>query len=701
MIRRTSSRIAGGALLALFLVPISLMGEAIKNPDTRAREQWVEDWVAGSRSKVVPFSFEYDGNPNAKLLETWSRTATTRQLDATRKEYTVNWLDRRTGLEIRYVVVEYADFPVVEWTVYFKNKGSADTPILANIQALDIALQHPVKEDLSLHYIDGDGIASAYAPRLASLGPGATLQFSPGGGRPTSGAFPYYNLEWSGQGTIIAVGWSGQWASSFVRDEAGTLRIRAGQELTHLKLHPGEEIRSPMIVQLFWKGGDWIEAQNLWRRWMRAHNTPRPGGKDVAPILAAGTAGLGGPNYSIELDNQSDQNLLIRKYADERLKLNYWWMDIYNSSTNFWMNDPIYGSSGQYLAGSWDADPKNYPNGLRGVSEYAHSKSMGLIVWYEPEHVWPGYQFFKEHPEWLLSAPSDPASRKAINQGMPLGNRRVLNLGNPAAVNWLIEHFSQTIKKEQISVYRQDFNIEPLVFWRNSDAPDRQGITENLYVQGYLRFWDGLLTHDPDLLIDTCASGGRRDDIETLRRSVPLWRSDDSGNPVVEQNHTYGLALWIPYFGSGILRTDSYAFRSVLGSSLVAAWDLRDKKSDYDNLRGLTAEFWRVAPYYVGDYYPLTQFTFGKDNWIAWQFDRPEQGDGVVQAFFRDENNNQVEPPRNLRLRGLDPTAMYEIIDFDTTTPNKLSGSSLMQEGLQVKFLTKPGAAVITYKKIG
>jgi alpha-galactosidase len=701
MIRRTSSRIAGGALLALFLVPISLMGEAMKNQDTRAREQWVEDWVAGSNSKVVPFSFEYDGNPNAKLLEAWSRTATTRQLDATRKEYTVNWLDRRTGLEIRYVVVEYADFPVVEWTVYFKNKGSADTPILANIQVLDIALQHPVKEDLSLHYIDGDGIASAYAPRLASLGPGATLQFSPGGGRPTSGAFPYYNLEWSGQGTIIAVGWSGQWASSFVRDEAGTLRIRAGQELTHLKLHPGEEIRSPMIVQLFWKGGDWIEAQNQWRRWMRAHNTPRPGGKDIAPILAAGTAGFGGPNYSIELDNQSVQNLLIRKYADERLKLNYWWMDIYNSSTNFWMNDPIYGSSGQYLAGSWDADPKNYPNGLRGVSEYARSKGMGLIVWYEPEHVWPGYQFFKEHPEWLLSAPSDPVSRKAINQGMPLGNRRVLNLGNQAAVNWLIEHFSQTIKKEQISVYRQDFNIEPLVFWRNSDAPDRQGITENLYVQGYLQFWDGLLTHDPDLLIDTCASGGRRDDIETLRRSVPLWRSDDSGNPVVEQNHTYGLALWVPYFGSGIARTDSYAFRSVLGSSLVASWDLRDKKSDYDNLRGLTAEFWRVAPYYVGDYYPLTQFTFGKDNWIAWQFNRPEQGDGVVQAFFRDENNNQVEPPRNLRLRGLDPAAMYEVTDLDASAPNKFSGSRLMQEGLQVKFLTKPGAAVITYKKIG
>jgi alpha-galactosidase len=268
-------------------------------------------------------------------------------------------------------------------------------------------------------------------------------------------------------------------------------------------------------------------------------------------------------------------------------------------------------------------------------------------------------------------------------------------------VNWLVEHFSQTIKKEKISVYRQDFNIEPLVFWRNTDAADRQGITENLYVQGYLRFWDGLLDRDPDLLIDTCASGGRRDDIETFRRSVPLWRSDDSGNPVVEQNHTYGLALWVPYFGSGIARTDSYAFRSVLGSSLVASWDLRDKRYDYNNLRALTTEFWRAASYFVGDYYPLTQFPSGTDNWMAWQFNRPEQGDGVVQAFFRDENNNQVEPARNLRLRGLDPAAMYQVTDFDAGTPNTISGSRLMQEGLQVKFLIKPGAAVFTYKRLG
>jgi len=51
-------------------------------------------------------------------------------------------------------------------------------------------------------------------------------------------------------------------------------------------------------------------------------------------------------------------------------------------------------------------------------------------------------------------------------------------------------------------------------------------MTENLYVQGYLAYWDGLLQQHPGMLIDSCASGGRRNDLETLRRAVPLLRSD-------------------------------------------------------------------------------------------------------------------------------------------------------------------------------
>ncbi|MBM4095074.1 MAG: hypothetical protein FJ276_37545, partial [Planctomycetes bacterium] len=39
-------------------------------------------------------------------------------------------------------------------------------------------------------------------------------------------------------------------------------------------------------------------------------------------------------------------------------------------------------------------------------------------------------------------------------------------------------------------------------------------------------FWDGLLQRHPHLLIDNCAEGARKIDLETIRRSIVLWRSD-------------------------------------------------------------------------------------------------------------------------------------------------------------------------------
>ena len=54
---------------------------------------------------------------------------------------------------------------------------------------------------------------------------------------------------------MLAVGWSGQWSASFAH-ERGAIRVRAGMELTRLRLYPGERIRTPRILLLFWEGSD-------------------------------------------------------------------------------------------------------------------------------------------------------------------------------------------------------------------------------------------------------------------------------------------------------------------------------------------------------------------------------------------------------------------------------------------------------------
>jgi alpha-galactosidase len=357
-----------------------------------------------------------------------------------------------------------------------------------------------------------------------------------------------------------------------------------------------------------------------------------------------------------------------------------------------------------------------FPKGIKAVSDYAHSKGMKLVLWFEPETVDNGSWVARNHPDWVLGG-------------------RLLNLGNPAARQWLTDHVIRVISEQGVDLYRQDFNQDPLDCWRKNDAPDatlrssepsspggfagqepaslrstsRQGMTENLHVQGYLAFWDALRRKYPDMLIDSCASGGRRNDLETLRRGVPLLRSDYQAPQAIympsakrddmivgNQGHGYGIAMWIPYYGTGEYYNDAYSFRSHMCPAMGVGYDPAKQPIDWEALRRTIACWREAAPNYYGDYYPLTEYSLGSNQWMAWQFNRPEQGAGMVQAFRR--AGAPVEEMR-FKLKGLEADAIYAVRDFDKTGSEKVSGRELMETGLLVKIPPK-GAAVILYSHL-
>jgi alpha-galactosidase len=253
------------------------------------RDRWLGDRLLSVTDQPTVtsdnpvFSFVYGEQPSGKLLAAWPRKSQSCKLPKDRTQHTLTWTDATTnlrsvpGLEVRCVVVEYADFPVVEWTVYFKNTGQENTPMLANVQAIDTRIERAQEGEYLLKYNKGDTCApDLYQPLEQVLTPKTELRLAPAGGRGTNHAFPYYNLRMPGGGLILAVGWPGQWAATFSRDTDRGLRIVAGHELTHLVLRPGEEIRTPLVALMFWEGPDVPRAQNLWRRWMIAHNLPLP-----------------------------------------------------------------------------------------------------------------------------------------------------------------------------------------------------------------------------------------------------------------------------------------------------------------------------------------------------------------------------------------------------------------------------------------
>jgi alpha-galactosidase len=628
-----------------------------------------------------PFSFVYGGKPSSDLLKTWQVGRDVRQLDSQRTQHTLTYADPTTGLQVRCVLVMYADFPTVEWTLYFKNAGSTDTPIIEKIQALDTRIDRSEQEFLLHHNVGSPANGNDYGPLETPLGPGVRKHLGGSGGRPTNADWSYFNLEWGGEGVIVAVGWPGQWAAEFVRDGARGLSLSAGQELTHFKLLPSEEVRSPLVVVQFWKG-QWIAGQNVWRRWMMAHSMPKPDGVLPPAKLFASSS----RQYNEMIDaNEARQILFIDRYAQEEIKLDYWWMDA------GWY---IHHGGGWPRVGTWEVDPARFPRGLRAVSDYAHSKGLKILVWFEPERVAAGTWLAENHPEWILGG----------------AKGGLLNLGNDAARQWLTDHVDRLLTEQGIDLYRQDFNMDPLNNWRSADAPDRQGITEIKHVTGYLAYWDELIRRHPGLLIDSCASGGRRNDIETMRRAVPLWRSDYAYEATGHQCMTYGLSLWLPYHGTGTVATrnasyygsgrtpvEPYAFWSNAAPSLGLGIDARLKDLDYPALRGLIGQWRQVSPDYYGDFYPLTLWTRDNTVWMAWQFDRPETGEGMVQAFRRHESDYESA---RLRLQALDANASYSLTDLNTGSQQSCAGRDLMEKGLLITLAEKPATAVLAYHRL-
>ncbi len=668
----------------------AVRGDELVGPDEmKAKERWVLGTLLSLDRPVL--SFLYNGLPSGELLPGWRRPPiSTQTLAGGRTQHRLQWTDPVTGLEVRVVAVDYGDYPAVEWTAYLRNSGAKPTPLIEDVRGLDASFRGASgAQGCTLRTTQGDNYSAASYEPLAFKLDRTTVSFQPVGGRPTNGAWPYFNLDGGQEGVILALGWPGQWQAQFSWDD-NRISARAGQETTHLVLQPGEEIRTPLTAALFWNGEDWIAGQNLWRHWFLAHNIPRPEGKLPAPETAITWPGP--PLHTAA----APEKVFLDTYLARGLKIGYLWIDagwyeMDETTKDWWAAKGI---------GTWKPDPVRYPRGIREIADYVHSKGMKLIVWFEPERVYRGSFLWENHPDWLLRWNADDNDMKEL---------RLLNLGNPDARRWLTDYISGFVTDQGVDWYRQDFNVDPLRAWESNDSSDRRGMTENLYVQGYLAFWDELLSRHTGLMIDSCASGGRRNDLETLRRAVPLLRSDyqTAALPFAkltgmstdvfdgDQGQTYGLSLWVPAYGSGDYCEDVYSTRSDLCPWMWIGTHLEDPQ--WALFAKQLSDHHALAEFIYGDYFPLTPYNRSEKTWMAWEFVRPAQGDGMVQAFRR-ENNPDVGIA--LKLRGLKAGASYEFTDLDSGRTIRSDGNALMADGLPVEAAAPRTALILTFKEV-
>ena len=712
--RGSVTRFLALAILAFGVRPNYVMATNLNQPaDKHQDNQWLKEHLLNDNAEL-PFSFAYDRQGSSALLKAWPKKIETKQLDGDRTEHIVSWTDPKTGLQVRLSALEFADSPVVEWTAYFKNESKVDAPILEYVQALDTSFTVTGKGIPTILYSKGCGVMDTYALQKKSLNQLESFQISSESGGKTVEFIPFFDIQTAGHGLIGALGWPGTWTINFSRATEAAIAVSAGMGTTHLSLHPGEEIRTPEVLLLPWEGDD-IDAHNALRRHILKYHTPQYDGKPV--VLPVSHLGWGGMKTSTSLR-------LIDQISKENIGFENFWMDAGWYGTDRPVDEfQVFGKEDWFLhAGNWRVNEVPHPDGkgLRPISDAAHAHGMKFLLWFEPERAVVGTPLTIQHPDWFIG---EVTTHFEGNTERPLVKFRMFDFGNPVARQYMIDSISDLIDKQGIDVYRQDCNFALAPFWEKNDTTDRQGITQIRYAEGLLEFWDGLRRRHPQLILDIVQRG----DLETISRAVDLSRADypvsPDADPIGAQISTEGLAYWRPHFGTllQVRPNDTYHFRSGMAPGLAFALfnvagypnqvgNFIPADFPYDWMRNMVAQLKLVRPYYYADYYPLLPCSANSDcttdpskersaafEWAAWQFNRPEQGDGMVQAFRRDEDD---ETTKDLRLRGLDTAATYEITNLDTKTPTTVSGKELMQQGLHVEIKVKRGAVIIVYRKV-
>lgn len=232
------------------------------------------EWINNSIFEKPPISFVLGGKSSIELFNSYQIIRKTSTDGTGVAQSDITYRDPCTGLECTIEIKEFKDVLAIEWVARLKNTGNVDTPIIEDIQAMDILWPCPKDVDSNIYYSKGsNGVIDDFMLQRRILPRSSTVKLAPDGGRSSSGCLPFFNLQTGDKGIVIGIGWTGQWAIEFSRNMSESIRVRAGLQKTRLKLHPDEEIRTPSILLIFWQG-DWIDGNNMLRRFIIKYRTP-------------------------------------------------------------------------------------------------------------------------------------------------------------------------------------------------------------------------------------------------------------------------------------------------------------------------------------------------------------------------------------------------------------------------------------------
>ena len=654
----------------------------------------------------VPVAFTYGGTRYSGLGGMKVTERTIAPAAPVRKGRLVCALD--DTLTVTLDAAYCAEFGEVEYTLWFANTGKTPSKPLSNVYAYRATVPGT---NPRLRGILGDhqNYYAAYDSDLTT----EPRVFRSVNGRATHIVFPYFDFVHGNGGTLMALGWAGTWEAGFLAIGGETFVATKTCIDLDAAILPGERIRTGLVVLLPYEGRDADRATNRWRAWVMKYNLPKANaqGEAIQPFSTtcfAADTGLPNSDGSIS-ERATTWKRTLDKLAAERMLPDFRWFDA------GWYCDPArrsVPSDWWGTIGTWELDAEKWPGtSFRESNEACHALGLKTRVWFEPErvtHLVDLVRNFGYKKEW----------------GVRTGHCITSNIGDDECLAWTLGRITKMMGENAVDLYREDNNSNPAQAWRILDARDterlhlpRKGINENKCIQGHYRLWDGIIAfcakHGKCTYVDSCASGGGRNDIESMRRGVPFMRSDfDRTTIPMRLSQTWGFCKWIPFHGSSTKDTvgqleeakgggsDAYVVRaSYLPIYNFGGMFSHNPDLDFDLMRRNYAEWKSVRHLLTRDYYTLTPWhgTTFQEGWTALAYDAPERGESLILAF---RMVNAESPDFQAKLPFADPSADYTLTDADSGKEQCLSGWEL-RRGLTITLPNKRSSALIRMKRNG
>lgn len=617
---------------------------------------FVESWLQSVRSLCadgkqlpsdlsgLPFSFRYDGQAFAPAGNTWHVDGGDIIREPVSENQDWSWQHGQTGLRVTWHVKRFRNYPAVDTLLTFENTGNQDTALVEDVRNLDLKIHQCLPgKSFTIHGAHGGRCGlddfMPFSREVTSDG----VRF---GSRDFSSnqELPFFNIETpQSRGVLVGLGWTGNWQAQFTADGA-QLHAQAGMPLTRFRLHPGERVRGPRVLMLFWTGQR-LHGHNMLRRILYEHYVPPlPSGKPHEPLVSVNTC-FTHHGRGAYLEQVTEQSLLAIVPPFVELGAEAYVIDAGYYNCNHWTDI--------LKTGDFTYSKERFPRGFRPIADPLEKAGVTFGFWFAPE---------------LTGQMSDPQARDRF-----------------------LAVIDGYVKSHGMKMYRQDQGVNP-----HESLPDRQGIPEMQHIAGLYELQDEIRRRYPFMVMEGCMGGGRRIDLESLARFLWHQKSDSWFRTVSDQSGLCGASFYLP---GGVINvpteaTDNFGLWSSFAGQLCLAWHPLDKDFPMEQAKRQVRLYKRVRPLLSGDFYPLTECTLDRP-WLAYQFHRSDTNQGFALIFKREASEGDVF---TFAPRGLNPEARFSLT-LEASGVKAIHTGADLARGIQIPLKATPAAELVIYEQ--